>query len=92
MRSRAIQAAVIVAIMGAFMYFTLSGAEAQYGNPYDPYLDYQRQQREIESLELQRRQVEIIERQELYRILAPPRAHTQEVPIFNNWNQPARQP
>jgi hypothetical protein len=92
MKSRAIQAAVIVAVVGAFLYFTLRSAEAQYGNPDDPYLDYQRQQRERESIELQRRQIQILERQEMFRMLAPPRAHTQEVPIFNNWNQPARQP
>ena len=77
-----VQVAVTLAVIGAFMYFSFRATTAgsQYGDPNDPYLDYQRQQRERQSLELQRRQVEILERQELYRILAPPRAHTQEVP------------
>lgn len=66
-----IQAVVIVALVAAFMFFSLRSAGAQYGNPYDPYLDYQRQQREIESLELQRRQVEILERNQAMRWLMP---------------------
>ncbi len=62
---------VIAALLGAFLYFTLSSANAQYGNPYDPYLDYQRHQREIESLDLQRRQVQAIEINQALRWVEP---------------------
>jgi hypothetical protein len=59
--------AVFIAIMAAFLWFTLNSAVAQYGNVNDPYLDHQREQREIESLELQRRQVEVLEQQLILR-------------------------
>lgn len=64
----------LVAVAAMFWFATL--AQCQYGNPNDPYLDYQRQQREKEQLELQRRQVQAIERAEwerqLYRTLVEP--------------------
>jgi len=64
----------LVVVMG--LAWIATTAQCQYGNPNDPYLDYQRQQREKEQLELQRRQVEAIERAEwernLYRTLVEP--------------------
>jgi hypothetical protein len=71
MKARIIQTAIIIAMVGAFMYFSLRSAGAQYGNPNDPYLDYQRQQREIEDLEIQRRQLEIQEMRQIWLWTAP---------------------
>lgn len=65
----AIGLAAMFAISAMFWYAAM--ASGQYGNPNDPYLDYQRVQRERESLELQRRQVEAIERAELLRGIQP---------------------
>jgi len=59
----------LVVVMG--LAWIATTAQCQYGNPNDPYLDYQRIERERESLELQRRQVEAIERQELDRHMFP---------------------
>ena len=65
----ALELIVMLAISIMFWYAAL--AQGQYGNPNDPYLDYQRIERERESLELQRRQVEALERAEQRSWLQP---------------------
>ncbi len=66
-----IEALAIIAIASLFWFATL--AQGQYGNPNDPYLNYQRIEREREALDLQRRQVEALERaewdQQVYRTM-----------------------
>ena len=65
MKAQIIDTVVLMALLGAFMYFTLARASSQYGNPYDPYLNYQQQQRQQEALEIQRRQLQIMEQNQI---------------------------
>jgi hypothetical protein len=64
-------AELVILFAISIMFWYAATAGAQYGNPYDPYLQYQRHQRERESLELQRRQVEIMERNQIWIWTAP---------------------
>jgi hypothetical protein len=53
----------MMAIITGFFVLSVHSAQGQYGNPYDPYLGYQRVQREQEALELDRKRNQILEGQ-----------------------------
>jgi hypothetical protein len=54
---------LIMAIITAFFVLSVQSAFGQYGNPYDPYLDYQRAERERVALELDRERNQILRNQ-----------------------------
>jgi hypothetical protein len=54
---------IIMALIAAFFVLSVQSAFGQYGNPYDPYLDYQRVQREKVALELDRERNQILQHQ-----------------------------
>jgi hypothetical protein len=54
---------IIMALITAFFVLSVQSAFGQYGNPYDPYLDYQSDQREREALELDRERNQILRNQ-----------------------------
>lgn len=54
---------LIMAIITAFFMLSVHSAFGQYGNPYDPYLEYQRVQREKVALGLDRERNQILQQQ-----------------------------